>query len=450
MGGDLNLKKSWHPSLLRNQERVWAEEKRALEERKRIDQLRRERDEERQIQELQRLQEASGKPKQHQRVDWMYQAPSSATGHYSEEMEGYLLGKRRIDSILLKNEESSKKLEKGVDAVTTAAQTGGGAVLSARDTMTKVRSDPLLEVKKREQAAYEAALQMSIRRQQRAERREKKERSRQSTHERRGRDEEEDSHRRHRRHHRHRSRSRSPVSPDRESRRRRRNDSRDDWHRREDRDYRRHRDDRDRRDDRYRHNRDRGERGHRDDRDYHHSSKYSDRDVRDRSRSGRRDSYHRRSPSASSSASYERVRPSSRRSSGENPPSKPSYDTKNHSNGEQNYTRKDTRPRHGDYKRQPFHRGSDRSNDEAKKAQLEEERKRKLAEMQSNAEEMEDTRRQRVKDITAIEEQQRLEEDKHRSDRGRFVSQLHRRAQEDSLDERIRRSRGGLAKLDED
>lgn len=70
--------------------------------------------------------------------------------------------------------------------------------------------------------------------------------------------------------------------------------------------------------------------------------------------------------------------------------------------------------------------------------------------MQSNAEEMEDTRRQRVKDITAMEEQQRSEEDKQRSDRGRFVSQLHRRAQEDSLDERIRRSKGGLAKMDED
>ena len=68
-----------------------------MEERKRIDQLRRERDEERQIQELQRLQEDSGKARQHNRVDWMYQAPSSATGHYSEEMEGYLLGKRRID-----------------------------------------------------------------------------------------------------------------------------------------------------------------------------------------------------------------------------------------------------------------------------------------------------------------------------------------------------------------
>lgn len=81
---------------------MWAEEKRALEERKRIEQLRREREEERQIQELQRLQEASGKGRQLNRVDWMYQAPSSATGHYAEEMEGYLLGKRRIDGILLK------------------------------------------------------------------------------------------------------------------------------------------------------------------------------------------------------------------------------------------------------------------------------------------------------------------------------------------------------------
>jgi len=29
-GGDLNMKKSWHPLLLKNQERVWLEEKRAV------------------------------------------------------------------------------------------------------------------------------------------------------------------------------------------------------------------------------------------------------------------------------------------------------------------------------------------------------------------------------------------------------------------------------------
>ncbi|TPR09910.1 PQ loop repeat family protein [Aspergillus niger] len=159
MGGDLNLKKSWHPSLLRNQERVWAEEKRALEERKRIDQLRRERDEERQIQELQRLQEGSGKPKQIQRVDWMYQEPGAGGaggGMYAEEMEGYLLGKRRIDGVLLKKDGGETEgLKKGAEFNATLG--GGGAVAQAnpRDTMAKVLADPLLEIRKREQAALE-------------------------------------------------------------------------------------------------------------------------------------------------------------------------------------------------------------------------------------------------------------------------------------------------------
>jgi N-terminal domain of CBF1 interacting co-repressor CIR len=34
MGGDLNLKKSWNPNLLKNQARVYEEERKALEERK--------------------------------------------------------------------------------------------------------------------------------------------------------------------------------------------------------------------------------------------------------------------------------------------------------------------------------------------------------------------------------------------------------------------------------
>jgi hypothetical protein len=50
----------------------------ALEERKRIEQFRRERDEERQIQELERLQ-AAGKLRQ-QRVERMYQVLANAGG----------------------------------------------------------------------------------------------------------------------------------------------------------------------------------------------------------------------------------------------------------------------------------------------------------------------------------------------------------------------------------
>jgi hypothetical protein len=69
--------------------------------------------------------------------------------------------------------------------------------------------------------------------------------------------------------------------------------------------------------------------------------------------------------------------------------------------------------------------------------------------MMSNANEMEETRRHRIAEVTAQEEKQLAADEKQRSERGRFVSGLHRQLQEDSLDERIRRSRGGLAKMED-
>src|ERR1700761_3215807 len=99
MGGDLNLKKSWHVSLMSNQRKVWEAEKTALDERKKVEQLRREREEERAIEELQRLQEASGnsgsRPTINPKIAWMYQGASGTNG-VTEEQEGYLLGKRRV------------------------------------------------------------------------------------------------------------------------------------------------------------------------------------------------------------------------------------------------------------------------------------------------------------------------------------------------------------------
>jgi hypothetical protein len=70
--------------------------------------------------------------------------------------------------------------------------------------------------------------------------------------------------------------------------------------------------------------------------------------------------------------------------------------------------------------------------------------------MQSNANDLESDRRHRITEIDAQEEEQREADDKQRSDRGRFMSQVHKRVGEDSLDERIRRSRGGLSKMDEE
>ena len=159
MGGDLNLKKSWHPVLMSNQKRVWEEEQKALEERKKIDLIVKERAEERQIQELQDLQEAAGGKKRQSRVDWMYNGPSNGQVGTTEEMEGYLLGKRRIDG-LLKGTENQQLEKAAIEDAFMAVQTAN----TLRDTAAKIRDDPMLAIKKQEQAAYEAMMHDPVKR----------------------------------------------------------------------------------------------------------------------------------------------------------------------------------------------------------------------------------------------------------------------------------------------
>ena len=159
MGGDLNLKKSWHPVLMSNQRRVWEEEKKALDERKRTEQMMKERQEERQIQELQEMQEASGGNKRLNRVDWMYTGPAAGQLGTTEEMEGYLLGKRRVDGLLKGTE--NQKLEKAASEESFMALQKAN---TARDTTMKIREDPMLAIKKQEQAAYEALMNDPVKR----------------------------------------------------------------------------------------------------------------------------------------------------------------------------------------------------------------------------------------------------------------------------------------------
>ncbi|KAJ9498034.1 RNA-splicing factor [Exophiala xenobiotica] len=159
MGGDLNLKKSWHPSLMTNQKKVWEEEQKALEERKKIDQIMKERAEERQIQELEELQEAAGGKKRQQRVDWMYSGPSSGQAGTTEEMEGYLLGKRRIDGLIKGTD--NEKLQKSATPDSLMALQNANTL---RDTAAKIREDPMLAIKKQEQAAYEAMMNDPVKR----------------------------------------------------------------------------------------------------------------------------------------------------------------------------------------------------------------------------------------------------------------------------------------------
>ena len=146
MGGDLNLKKSWHPALLRNQQRTWNEEQKALQERKYFEQLMRERAEESQVQELQRMQEAAGGAKRLDRVEWIYNAPIAGQNGMTEDMQSYLLGKRRIDGLLQKQENPRDNV---VDMPSQPAA-------RQQDALAKVRHDPLLLVEKQQQEAMEA------------------------------------------------------------------------------------------------------------------------------------------------------------------------------------------------------------------------------------------------------------------------------------------------------
>ncbi|KAL8952218.1 MAG: hypothetical protein Q9222_001873 [Ikaeria aurantiellina] len=159
MGGDLNLKKSWHPVLMSNQRRVWEEENKALEERKRIEQMMKERQEERQIQELQEMQEAAGGKKRLNRVDWMYSGPAAGQVGTTEEMEGYLLGKRRVDGLIKGTEH--RDLEKAASEDSFMALQKANTV---RDTASKIREDPMLAIKKQEQAAYEMLMNDPVKR----------------------------------------------------------------------------------------------------------------------------------------------------------------------------------------------------------------------------------------------------------------------------------------------
>jgi Pre-mRNA splicing factor len=118
-----------------------------------------ERQEERAIQELQQLQEAAGGRKRMARVDWMYSGPASGQAGTTEEMEGYLLGKRRIDG-LVKGTDNQKLEKSSNEEAFMAVQNAN----TARDTASKIRDDPLLAIKKQEQAAYEAMMNDPVKR----------------------------------------------------------------------------------------------------------------------------------------------------------------------------------------------------------------------------------------------------------------------------------------------
>ncbi|UNI18416.1 RNA-splicing factor [Purpureocillium takamizusanense] len=416
-GGDLNLKKSFHPTLRRNQAAVYDEEQKALAERKRTQQRINEIKEERAKEELQRQLEAAGGRKRVDRVDWMYQGPTDGQAGTSEETEAYLLGKRRIDNLIKGTEH--KQLEKAAGQESFMALQNAN---SARDTASKIRDDPLLAIKRQEQAAYEAMMNDPIKRRQLLSSmgiedkkdKDKDSRHKKNRHRHRSRDRDHDHERRHRRR-RSYSRSRSPH--------RQRDRSEDDYER----GHRRARDSDERSPSRR--GRDRSENGH----------GHGHRDSRSRYEDGRR----------RGSGSEERARRRSpsledrRRSHGRRDDEAREGRTHNQRDDRQRDDRRNGNQRDG--RHPPRHMNGDSKGDE------EAERARKLAAMQSAASELDQDRDARLRQLEERERAAREADKRARNragDRG-FVNGLHRQAGNMALSERMGRARQGYQRDDD-
>ncbi|CAO0797781.1 unnamed protein product [Mucor circinelloides] len=155
---DLNLKKSWHPSTFKNQERVWKEEQKRKEEDKRIAEMKKELAEERQLQDLQRMQEDAGTKKRSNKLDWMYASPNAnLNGSAENNMEEFLLGKKNVDELL--RAKQRQEIQAATEAEENRFTLSNSNANNERDIQAKIREDPLLMIKKREQMALKAIVE---------------------------------------------------------------------------------------------------------------------------------------------------------------------------------------------------------------------------------------------------------------------------------------------------
>uniref|UniRef100_A0A3B1IH71 CWC25 spliceosome associated protein homolog n=1 Tax=Astyanax mexicanus TaxID=7994 RepID=A0A3B1IH71_ASTMX len=145
-GGDLNLKKSWHPQTLKNIERVWKAEQKHEAERKKIEELQKELKEERAREEITRFaQETGALKKKDERLDWMYQGPA---GQISR--EEYLLG-RPVDKQILQQYEEPESGPSSETGLLPGSIFNPTTAASNLDMAAKIREDPLFEIRKREE-----------------------------------------------------------------------------------------------------------------------------------------------------------------------------------------------------------------------------------------------------------------------------------------------------------
>ncbi|KAM7220603.1 RNA-splicing factor [Rhypophila decipiens] len=457
--GDLNMKKSWHPQRSGNLAATAKAEAEAIAERKKMQQRLHEIEEERKKEEIQKALEAAGGKRKLDRVEWMYTGGPNDMNGDSAENEAYLLGKRRIDKLLQDNEVKKLSKQASIEQDPQAK-----TIADARDIATKIREDPLLAIKRKEQQAYEAMMNDPIKRRRllasmgiedpHEKSKPKEEKRHKHRHHHRSRRHDDDDRNSRRRSHDSRERSRTPRrhDSDEEDRRRRRRDSPD---------RRRHRS----------RSRSVDERNSRSRRDDDRRSRQHDRRPRDLSRSRSPDyrtkSEHSRDPDRQakrersrdsnprvqrdrSRDSDRRIKREDSRDRQERPPRRDEQDRRDYQDSCRNENRSGDR-NGGSYRprRDNVDDNRSRQKDAPVKVRVEEdeERARKLAAMQEAATDLDADRRRRLADIEEAERKAQEEDDRARQRNKKFggnagfTNSLHSRAVEMKVSERMGRAR---------
>lgn len=157
MAGDLNLKKSWNPALMKNREKVWKMEQQMLREHKeqqirdgKIDELK-------STSELlsihQNRNDESGPDlvSEVSKTRWMYKGPKDESEAQEMVNEDYLLGKKKLTGLMnepTKNTSDTKK--RSNDRFDSVINAGSNAIDYEKEKEKLDKSDPLYTIKLQE------------------------------------------------------------------------------------------------------------------------------------------------------------------------------------------------------------------------------------------------------------------------------------------------------------
>ncbi|XP_067624286.1 pre-mRNA-splicing factor CWC25 homolog [Eurosta solidaginis] len=170
-GGDLNLKKSWHPHTMKNQEKVWKAEQAKLQEDKKLKDLRREIEEEKTREELKQIGRNSGVlPQEDKKLEWMYKSSTDLINR-----DEYLLGRTIDKSFEMLQAEEQRKTQSNMVGVKQSINHVEHEVIpfSIRayrnieskeqvDLQRKVMEDPLMLIKQREMESRKKILENPV------------------------------------------------------------------------------------------------------------------------------------------------------------------------------------------------------------------------------------------------------------------------------------------------